>query len=164
LTDVQVTIEGCDHVMTPAEAEAKARELLELAEQARTADLQPTQLTIERGLITEQQIGDILAEFYPRDSRKWGINHANLWRKIQWFWVFQRPPYSRDGELRTYTFTVTCFHCGVPHHQCRQRHWCLAVPVNELFENAYYFKLGNYNNIVMNYDRVLDRVKVLTAA
>ena len=161
MTDVQVTIEGCDHVMSPIEALAKAKELEELAEQALQADAYRPELTIERGLITKDQIGVVVAEYCPFGSRKWKVNTTKLWSAI--LEVNHRGD-SYDNYHR-YKFTVMCFPCGTPLEKCQRRHYeqQLAVPVSELFEHQRYFRWQSVN-ISVHYRRLLQRVKVLTTA
>lgn len=161
MTDVQVTIEGCDHVMTPDEAERKARELSQLAQEARHADAKLPEFTIERGLVTKREIGIITAEFYVYGSRQWKTNTSRLWNTIvylneDWRWCEHHP--------HVYKFTVMCFSCGQPIGRCTQHTGedRYAVSISELFENAGIFHVFS-PRVSTSYRRLLRRVKVLQA-
>lgn len=143
MTDVQVTIDGYDAVVTADEAEAKALELLELADAARRTQLQPAKLEIDRGLLLEHHIGEVIAEFHPPQSRKWKLNKTRLW----WLMI-----------CKSWRFTVMCYHCNIPRRECRAHKWAPAIAVNELQQHKDFFDRYSYD-ISNYYGRLLLRVK-----
>lgn len=159
MTDVEITVEDCAHVITPHEAIALAKTARELAEDALREDAVKPDFIIERGLITKENVGSVAAELYPFGSRSCKTNTTRLWNEMI---TLDKKNWSNVGPDQ-FKFTVSCFMCGAALGQCKRHHYeqILAVPVNELFGNAYHFRAASPAAATL-YRRLLERVNVLT--
>ena len=133
--DVQIAIEGCDHSLTPAEARKTAQELLDLADTAEMADAPRIEVRLVKGLVTRDVVAALLTELYPQGTKKWAHNTTRLWNTM----VALNYRSFRCGDQRTYSFTLICVTCSVPHTECAHGHGDehIGVPVHEVFANQW---------------------------
>lgn len=122
MTDVEITLEGCDHAMTQPGARVIAREIISLVHKAEAIDAPPPpKIIVRNGMVDATTVQAVMAHEYDRPNLvKW--HTASLWRHLtSSFWLYE----------------LHCLACRRLHEECACKHKYsreyLAIPLSQIF-------------------------------
>ncbi len=154
MTDIETTLEDCDHVLTKKEVENKIKELQQLLYSAQWEDAPtPPVFDISNGLVDRVAVGALMAKYNPYQSRPWKYNTTRLWNRLMDF------DFQDWRDTQRYTFTKMCYVCECLLDDCQGGHEKrVAVTVEELIRLEKNFTFS-FRGCDWNHWRLVDNLK-----